>query len=109
MMMHIKFLYFEDCPSHTAALERLRQVLAEETISATIEIIRVETEEQACHWRFIGSPTILVNHRDIDPPRSDQSYALACRAYRLENGRISPLPSAEMIRQALRAALSDAV
>ncbi len=102
--VHVTFLYYEDCPSHDVALERLQQVMAEEGIDAEVEIIKVETEEQAQRLRFIGSPTIRIDGRDIDPPPPEARYALTCRAYRLEDGRISPLPSAEMIRRALRAA-----
>jgi hypothetical protein len=100
--MNITFLYYEDCPSHDIALDRLRQVMTEEDVSAEIEIIKVETEEQVQHLHFIGSPTIRVNGQDIDPPPSDAHYALTCRAYRLEDGRISPLPSPDMIRRTLR-------
>jgi hypothetical protein len=101
--MNITFLYYEDCPSHDAALDRLRHVLAEEGVDTEIEIIKVETEEQAQRLRFIGSPTIRIGGQDIDPPQPDAYYALTCRAYRLEDGRISPLPSPDMIRRALRA------
>jgi hypothetical protein len=100
--MKITFLYYEDCPSHDAALDRLRQVMAEEGIQTEIEIIKVETEEQAQRLRFIGSPTIRINGLDIDPPPPDAYYALTCRAYHLEDGRISPLPSPDMIRRGLR-------
>ena len=102
--MKIRFLYYEECPSHDVALERLRQVLAEEGIEAEIEVIKVETQEQAENLHFIGSPTILIEGQDIDPPPPNAHYALTCRAYRLEDGRISPLPSPDMIRRALRAA-----
>ena len=102
--MKIRFLYYEECPSHDVALERLRQVLAEEGIAAEIEVIKVETQEQAENLHFIGSPTILIEGQDIDPPPPNAHYALTCRAYRLEDGRISPLPSPDMIRRALRAA-----
>jgi hypothetical protein len=100
--MKITFLYYEDCPSHDAALDRLRQVMAEEGIQTAIEIIKVETEEQAQRLRFIGSPTIRISGLDIDPPPPDAYYALTCRAYHLEDGRISPLPSPDMIRRGLR-------
>ena len=99
--MRVSFLYYEECPSHDLALERLREVLAEERISTEVEVIKVETEDQARELRFIGSPTIRVDGQDIDSP-SDSRYALTCRAYRLEDGRISPLPSRDMIRHALR-------
>jgi hypothetical protein len=101
--MNITFLYYEDCPSHDQALERLRQVLAEEGVNSEIEIIKVETEEQAQRLRFIGSPTIRIGARDIDPPQPDAQYALTCRAYHLEDGRISPLPSPDRIRRAVQA------
>ena len=102
MSTNITFLYYEDCPSHDAAIDRLRQVMAEEGVGAEIEIVKVETDEQAQRLHFVGSPTILIDGRDIDPPPSDAYYALACRAYRLEDGRISPLPSPDMIRRALK-------
>ena len=99
--MRVSFLYYEECPSHDLALERLREVVAEEGISREVEVINVETEDQARELRFVGSPTIRVDGQDIDP-QSDTRYVLTCRAYRLEDGRISPLPSKDMIRRALR-------
>jgi len=101
--MRVSFLYFEECPSHEQALERLREVMAEEGVSREVEVIEVETEERARELRFVGSPTIRVDGQDIDPP-GNVRYVLACRAYRLEDDRISPLPSREMIRRTLRSA-----
>lgn len=101
--MRIEFLYYEDCPSHDVALARLRQVMSEEGIEAPIRITRVETEKQAQALQFIGSPTIRIDGQDIDPPPPDAGYHLSCRAYCLENGRISPLPSPDMIRRGLKA------
>jgi hypothetical protein len=75
--------------------------MAEEGISREVEVIKVETEDQARELRFVGSPTIRLDGQDIDPP-IDSRYVLTCRAYRLEDGRISPLPSKNMIRRALR-------
>lgn len=98
--MKIDFLYYEDCPSHEQALERLRKVMSEEGVEGDIEVVKVETGEQARELRFTGSPTIRIDGRDIDPP-PDEFYALTCRAYTLEDGRISPLPSEAMIRRAL--------
>lgn len=103
-MLQVTFLYYEDCPSHDQALERLRQVIAEEGIATEIAIVKVETAEQAEELGFIGSPTIRVEGRDIDPPPPGAQPALTCRAYRREDGRITPLPSVELIRRALRAA-----
>jgi hypothetical protein len=100
--VRVSFLYYEECPSHDLALERLREVMAEEGIPGEVEVIKVETEEQARELRFVGSPTIRVDGQDIDPP-TDPRYALTCRVYRLEDDRISPLPSKHMIQRTLRA------
>jgi hypothetical protein len=103
-MLSIDFFYYEDCPSHEQALERLRQVLDEEQVQADIRVTQVQTDEQAQALQFVGSPTIRIDGQDIDPPHAAAQYALTCRAYRWQDGRISPLPSPAMIRSALRAA-----
>jgi hypothetical protein len=104
--VEIRFLYSEECPSHDEALERLRKILNEEGIQAEVEVLRVETFEDAKRLRYPGSPTILIDGRDIEPI-SNPEYAPSCRAYRLEDGRISPLPSVSMIRNAVRAAMKN--
>jgi hypothetical protein len=99
----ISFLYSDGCPSHHEALSRLRKIMDQQGIAIEIETINVRTNEQAINLRFRGSPTILIDGRDIDPS-SVEGFGLACRTYRLEDGRISPLPSEAMIRKALRGA-----
>lgn len=98
----IEFLYWEDCPSHPQALALLQEVMAEMGIERPIERIEVLTDEDAARLQFPGSPTIRVGGKDLDPPSAAQmGTALACRVYRLEDGRFSPVPSKEMIRSAL--------
>ena len=106
--MKLEYFYFPDCPSHAEGLTRLKKVLAERGLNPKIEITCVNSDEQAQDLDFIGSPTILVDGRDVDPQgRKGQSHALACRIYRLEDGRYSPLPSEQMIRKALERAVAD--
>jgi hypothetical protein len=100
--MQIQFLYFEDCPSHEDGLARLRQAMREIGLDDEVEIIKVETDEQAQKWHFVGSPTFLVNGQDIIPPPADAYASLTCRAYWLDDGRISPLPTLAMLRSALQ-------
>jgi hypothetical protein len=71
-------------------------------IEAPVEQIEVVTDDDAERLAFPGSPTIRVNGTDIDPAGASQmGTALTCRIYRLQDGRFSPVPSKEMIRQAL--------
>jgi hypothetical protein len=98
----IEFLYWEDCPSHPQAWKLLQEVMAELGIKIPVERILVVTDEDAHRLAFPGSPTIRVNGADIDPDGATQmGTALTCRIYRLPDGRFSPVPSREMIRQAL--------
>jgi hypothetical protein len=98
----IEFLYWPDCPSHPEALARLREVMAEVGLETPVTLIMVLTEEDAERLRFPGSPTIRVDGVDVDPSGAEQmGTALTCRIYRLEDGRISPLPSKAMIRSSL--------
>jgi len=107
-VMRIDFLYWEDCPSHDEALQRLRAVLTEDEIAAEVQVTHVDTEELARALRFPGSPTIRVDGRDIQPETVAADGRLTCRLYLLDDGRPSPLPSAEMIRRAVRAAQAPA-
>ncbi len=102
-MLRVTFLYWEGCPSHGEALARLRQAIQDEGVEASVEVVRVDTEEDAQRLRFVGSPTILVDGQDVAPVEG-LPYRLTCRAYVHEDGRVSPLPSAEQIRAALRRA-----
>jgi hypothetical protein len=103
LALKIRFLYSDDCPSHEKALRRLRESIEAEGIRAKVEVLKVDTEEKAEKLKYVGSPTIIVNGHDIDPPQTPQ-YAVTCRAYRLDDGRISPMPPEAMIREALRQA-----
>ena len=99
--MQIQFLWWEDCPSHPEAWRRLQQVLAELAVTARVERVEIRTDAEAETWRFPGSPTILVDGRDIDPRASTQPARLTCRLYYTDEGRPSPLPPVTMIRRAV--------
>ena len=102
--MKIHFLWWEGCPSHPEAWQRLQNVLAELQVDADVERIEVVDDAQAEQWHFPGSPTILVDGQDIDPHAATMPSRLTCRLYFKEDGRPSPLPSEHMIRQAIVAA-----
>jgi hypothetical protein len=72
---------------------------------ASIEVREIDTEEAAMREEFVGSPTIRVDGADIQAPAGDEPTGLACRVYRRRDGRTSPLPDPEDLREALRAAI----
>ncbi len=101
----VELLWWRDCPSWEEALAILREEA--EAIGIDQEVIRVRevrTDRDADRERFVGSPTIRIDGRDIDPPR-DEPIGLACRVYRLRDGRISPIPDRADVREALERAI----
>jgi hypothetical protein len=98
--MRVEVLYFDGCPTYRVAEKTLRGVLAQEDVEAEVELVSVNTEEEAQRLRFPGSPTIRVGGEDLFPVPDRTGYALGCRMYAtLEGMRGSP--TAEMIRAAL--------
>jgi hypothetical protein len=98
----IEFLYWEECPSHPETLARLQEVLEEDGIDAPVELIHVDTDDQAQAFKFPGSPTIRIDGADLFPV-PDMVVGLSCRVYQRPDGRATPLPTKEMIRAALAA------
>jgi hypothetical protein len=102
--MRIELLWWEGCPSHPETLADLERILEEEGAEATLEQIEIETDEQACAERFPGSPTIRIDGEDPLPAESGDPFSLTCRVYRLRDGRVSPTPDPEDLRDAVRRA-----
>ena len=102
--MTVELLWWEGCPSHPEALADLERVLREEGVPADVTRVEIEDDEQARRERFPGSPTIRIDGRDIVPPEEGEPYSLTCRVYRRRDGRISPVPDPEDVRDAVRRA-----
>ena len=99
--MKIEVLYFDGCPTYKKTEETLREVLAAEGMEAEVELVAVNTDEEARRQKFPGSPTIRVGGRDIFPTPEREDYRLGCRIYATVEGlRGSPTP--EMIRTVLK-------
>jgi len=98
--MRVELVFFEGCPSHERLLPRLRELAAE--AGAELVLRRVETPQEAERDRFLGSPTVRVDGRDVEPGASARTdYGLKCRIYRAEELGQSPLPPERWIRAAL--------
>jgi hypothetical protein len=107
----LELLWWEGCPSTDAALAQLREALAELGLErAQVAKREIDTDEQASAERFRGSPTILIDGVDFAFEKlsradaNEQPIGLTCRIYRRRDGRISPTPDPEDLREALREA-----
>jgi len=67
----------------------------------SLRSVEIDTDADAQREEFIGSPTIRVDGRDIQPPEESEPPGLTCRVYHLRDGRVSPLPDPDDVKEAL--------
>ena len=100
--MKIELFYFGGCPSYRAAADAVREALALEGRTEPLEMVAVETAEEARTKRLIGSPTVRIDGVDLEGEEAEtRGYGLGCRIYADEHG-IAGWPSVELVRRALQ-------
>jgi hypothetical protein len=83
----IEVLYFDGCPNHEALLPRLHALLEQAKVASAVDLVEVPDDAAAQTQRFLGSPTLRVDGRDVEPGaelRTD--FGLKCRLYRTKDG-----------------------
>ena len=98
--MRVELLYCDQDPNYMRARQDLVEVLTEDAFETTIQMIAVNSEEDARLLEFPGSPTIRIDGRDIVPP-ADRSFRLGLREYPNDDGSSSPTPAKGIIRRAI--------
>jgi hypothetical protein len=104
--VRIEVLAREDCPNRGMALVVVERVVDEIGIPVEIEVVEVESDSDAEEYRVLGSPTVLVDGRDVDPDPTLVEYSADDRIYRTERGP-SGWPEPEWIRDALLRAVAQ--
>jgi hypothetical protein len=104
--MTIELLYFDGCPNHEALLPHLEQMLRAAKITAKIKLRRIADDTAAQRERFLGSPTVRVDGRDVEPGAEErEDFGLKCRLYRTSAG-LRGAPLDEWILDALTPTLA---
>ena len=90
------------CPHRAGAIALAERVCAELDGNAEIRVIEIPDQQAAEAARFLGSPTIRVDGRDVEPD-ADQcvEYFCSCRLYQGQHS-LRPLPEEAWVRQALQ-------
>ncbi|MEA2621900.1 MAG: proline dehydrogenase [Chloroflexota bacterium] len=98
-----------DCPHADAAEAVLRAALAAEDAGTDGHVSRVTISnlDEAGSYGFHGSPTIRIDGRDVRPPTDQEPIGLACRLYLDESGKIGGVPSAALVRSAIRERVAE--
>ena len=98
-------MWWRGCPSTAKARAELVAAMERAGLDpAAIDEIEVGDDGVAAGLGFVGSPTVRVDGRDVQPPGEDEPAGLTCRVYRLRDGRVSPTPDPRDLDEALRCA-----
>jgi len=66
-----------DCSHGVLAIAAITRLAAELGIAVEVDEVLVQTDEEARERRCLGSPTVLVAGRDVDPEaRSRESFGV---------------------------------
>lgn len=98
--MQVELLYFDGCPNYRALGARVERMLAERGLGGLV-LVPVVSVEEAESRRFLGSPTLRVDGRDVEPGVEGRTdFGMQCRIYVSADG-LKPAPSDAMIVAAL--------
>jgi len=96
--MDIALLYFDSCPNWKITDERLATIAAERS-DITVTHHLVESIEEAERLGFHGSPSILVDGKDVFAA-ADTAVGLSCRVYQTPDGPAGA-PTVEQLQAVL--------
>ena len=107
MTTRVEVLSFTGCPHAGAAVALVEQIAQDTAVEVDLRMIDVPDDAAAAEHRFLGSPTIRVEGRDVEPGWEERTdFALACRVYQAPDGP-GGLPRREWVEAALRAAKEE--
>jgi hypothetical protein len=97
----VEVLITPDCPHPDAANAQARRVCEQHGSPAEIRVVQVPQKAAAERARFLGSPSIRVNGRDIEPgAERNVELVHGCRLYQGAHS-LHGLPEEDWLRQAL--------
>ncbi|WP_322780364.1 hypothetical protein [Frankia sp. Cas4] len=80
--MLIEVLYIDGCPHYARFVAHLAELVNRAGVSAPVRQRRVDDDEAARVEQFLGSPTLRIDGRDVDPAaREREDYGMQCRVY----------------------------
>lgn len=98
----VELLWWEGCPSTEKAAALVREAMSAEGLDPEgLELREVASDADVERERFVGSPTIRIDGRDV-APLDGEPVGLTCRIYHLRDGRVSPTPDPADVREAIR-------
>ena len=76
-VVKLELLFSPGCGAIESTVSMVREALGELDLAADVSEIMVDTEEKSRELKFLGSPSIRFNGRDIEPGADQrQDYGL---------------------------------
>ena len=101
MAILVEILVTRDCPNEDAAIKLVVMAAKLLGINPPVYVMDVADQAQAEQRRFVGSPTIRVDGRDVAPPSGGHPPPLlSCRLYDTSHG-LSWVPEFKAVYAAL--------
>jgi hypothetical protein len=80
--MNVEMLHTEACPHAAEYLPRLRRIVVAAGVRDPVRVRLIADADEAQRERFLGSPTVRVEGRDVEPDAEQRSdFGLSCRLY----------------------------
>jgi mercuric ion transport protein len=95
----VELVYDSDCPNVGEARAQLMRAFAQTGFPARWREWRRDHDRAPARVRGLGSPSILVNGRDVAPAAN---VAPCCRVYQIADGTLAAVPPIETIASAIR-------
>lgn len=92
----VQIQYFRDCPNSSEMIRRVTEAITGIENEVDYQEILIETNELAEKVKFRGSPTLLIDGKDVEGREEPKAASLNCRVY--ENG----MPSIEDIKDKIK-------
>jgi hypothetical protein len=70
--VNVRVLHMADCPATPATIRLVEEAASGLGVPIALEPVLVETPEQAEALAFLGSPTVRVDGRDVEPEARDR-------------------------------------
>jgi hypothetical protein len=100
-VVDIEVLYFEGCPNHEPLIAHVRDLMREASVAGDVRVRRVDSQRDAERERFLGSPTLRIDGRDVEPAALQRTdFGLRCRLFATPGG-LRGVPADEWVLAAL--------
>ena len=100
--MKVTFLHTADCHIWKTAINELEEALTEAKLEIKYDVVQVTSQTQAEKLKFTGSPTVLINGKNVDKMKRkiNQFTNSGCAIY-FWKGKTYEYPPKEMITAAI--------